>query len=71
MKPVAIKAEDNIWNWAQLMQWGLGKRNMHPDVFWQLSLPELYALLPEGHAHGMGRAQLEALMDIFPDHAET
>jgi uncharacterized phage protein (TIGR02216 family) len=56
--------------WASVIRFGLGHLRLPPGVFWQLSLPELTALLgandlPETST----RQDLEALMALFPDTA--
>ncbi len=60
--------------WADFMQIGLGKMQMRPDDFWNMSLVEFYAAL-EGFAEfnsggappPLRKDELEDLMERYPD----
>lgn len=49
------------------MELGLHARRWPPDVFWRASLRELAAAAGSSPESGLGRADLERLMDMFPD----
>jgi len=56
------------------MEIALGKMNIQPDVFWNMSLPEFYAAtkgFAEFHSGGkpppLSRGELEDLMERYPD----
>ena len=50
---------------------GLGTLRLTPDAFWALSLPEWRALLDGRFARSatpLARAELDRLMQAYPDH---
>ena len=52
----------------RLMALGLGALRLPPDAFWSISLPELLAALgPAAGLDAPARADLDALMQRFPD----
>ncbi|SOE17466.1 uncharacterized phage protein (TIGR02216 family) [Hoeflea halophila] len=54
--------------WASVLRFGLGHLRLRPDAFWQLSLPELRALIgTTGMPPTATRQGLESLMALFPD----
>jgi uncharacterized phage protein (TIGR02216 family) len=58
--------------WAAMIAFGLGRLRLPPSSFWQLTLPELAALLgPSAIADAPSRADLAALMQAHPDHGAT
>jgi uncharacterized phage protein (TIGR02216 family) len=51
--------------WAELMELGFGRLRLAPRDFWAMTLKELHAALPKREP--MSRADLEALIQQFPD----
>ena len=50
------------------MTLGLSRLRLSPDVFWNLSLPELAAMARTfGEPAGLSRREVEGLMQRFPD----
>ena len=63
--------------WPALMAARLGKLKLSPEMFWNMTLPELDAALRGAFGPGIGhdapeRVDLRALMSRFPDcHEEV
>ena len=57
--------------WREMMGLGLGVLRLPPEIFWQMTLPELaaaaYALNPKMTSPHMTRNELDLLMKQFPD----
>lgn len=54
--------------WASVLRFGLGHLRLPHDAFWQLSLPELRAMIGTSEMPATSTRQgLEQLMALFPD----
>ena len=57
--------------WTRAMEIGFGHLRLSPDAFWRMTLPELAAAARAlgfgADAGGITRAELQALMQTFPD----
>ena len=52
--------------WAPMMEAGLGRLRISPDVFWRMTPRELAAALGTAHPP-MARGDLKDLMEAYPD----
>lgn len=60
--------------WVEAMQFGFGILKLSPNAFWRMTPRELahaIAAVRGVAAAPMARGALDALMQQFPDHAET
>jgi uncharacterized phage protein (TIGR02216 family) len=53
--------------WDGWMAHGLGRLGLPPTEFWRMSVREWRAVLGQGRAAALSRAELETLMKEHPD----
>ncbi|GAA6207818.1 hypothetical protein NBRC116601_11110 [Cognatishimia sp. WU-CL00825] len=60
------------FDWPGLMRAGLRGLHLTPREFWQLTPAELALMLGQSSGPApMGRAQLDALLQAYPDKSEV
>ena len=71
MSEPCLKREAKPLPWDDLMAVGLGRLGLAPNVFWNMTLPELDAALRGAFgdrlAGALDRSELKDLMIRFPD----
>ncbi|MEO1037927.1 MAG: phage tail assembly chaperone [Pseudomonadota bacterium] len=54
-----------------MLRFAVGTLCLPPSEFWALSLAEWLALVVTATDAGLGRAELDALIDSYPDQTEV
>ena len=64
-----MRAGERKFPWRRMMELGLGVLRLAPNDFWAATPREIAAAFPAPLANSLARADLDSLMNQFPDAA--